>query len=155
MAASRFAELTAGRRAVHEMVVRHNDFLFAQIQQNVVCNAVHDAQARLCRWLLQARERIEHDTLPYTQEYLARVLGLQRTTVTFICRELQSEGTLTVRRGRTQIRDAAALERRACVCHGIMRRLTDRLHEGSQVLSGNGSNLAAKLICLETPHASH
>jgi CRP-like cAMP-binding protein len=128
MSASAFAELAGVCKPVHDMVVRYNEFLFAQIQQNVVCNAVHDAQARLCRWLLHARERTGDDTLPYTQEYLAGILGLQRTTVTFICRILQSEGTLVVRRARTQIKDLAALERRACACHGIMRRLSERLH---------------------------
>jgi CRP-like cAMP-binding protein len=128
MSAVRFAQLAELYKPIHDLVVRHNELLFAQVQQSAVCNAVHDAQARLCRWLLQARERTGDDTLPYTQEYLARALGLQRTTVTFICRILQSEGTLAVRRGRTQIKDLAALESRACGCLGLTRRLTERLH---------------------------
>jgi CRP-like cAMP-binding protein len=139
MSASQFAELAVLCRPILDMVMRYNDLFFAQIQQNAVCNAVHDAQARLCRWLVQARERTGGDTLPYTQEYLARALGLQRTTVTFICRILQSDGTLAVRRGRTQIKNPAALERRACACLGVTRRLIERFHaKPQQVPSGEG-----------------
>jgi CRP-like cAMP-binding protein len=74
-------------------------------------------QERLCRWLLQARDRIGGDTLPLTQEFLADVLGVQRTTVTMIGRMLQAQGIIQVRRGRILIRDVAALERKSCKCY--------------------------------------
>ena len=99
----------------------------AQIQQTVVCNTVHPIQARLCRWLLQARDRTASDTLAVTQEFLSGLLGVQRTTITLVSRILQSEGILQVRRGHIQIRDAGALERKTCDCYRVIRRLTEQI----------------------------
>jgi CRP-like cAMP-binding protein len=125
---ARLAEVAAERKAVRDMIVRFTDVLLAQVQQSVACNTMHHVQERLCRWLLQAHDRIGGDTLPLTQEFLSGMLGVQRTTVTAICRMLQADGVLDVRRGRIHIRDLAALQRKACACYGVVRSLTDRLN---------------------------
>jgi hypothetical protein len=78
--------------------------------------------------LLHARDRAEADVLPLTQEFLSRILGVQRTTVTIISRALQVEGIIHVRRGRIQILDARALEGKACSCYGAVREITNRIH---------------------------
>jgi hypothetical protein len=106
------------------MVLRYNEWLIAQIQHSVVCTAVHDSQGRVCRWLLQARDRVGGGTLSLTQECLSGILGLQRTTITLICHRLQAEGILRVRRGRIEILDIAALRAKACECYEVMRSLT-------------------------------
>jgi len=124
----RLAEAASERKAVRDMIVRYTDVLLAQVQQSVACNTVHHVQERLCRWLLQAHDRIGGDTLPLTQEFLSGMLGVQRTTVTAICRMLQADAILDVRRGRIHIRDLAALQRKACACYGVVRSLTDRLN---------------------------
>jgi len=127
ISAARFADAAARSRAVRDMIVRYNDLLLAQVQQLVACNTVHHVQERLCRWLLQARDRVGGDTLPLTQEFLADVLGVQRTTVTMIGRMLQAQGIINVRRGRIQIRDILALERKACACYRMGRNLTEEM----------------------------
>jgi CRP-like cAMP-binding protein len=119
-----FAEIAARSAAISQMIARYNDTLLAQVQQSVACNALHHVQARLCRWLLHARDRTEADMLPLTQEFLAGILGVQRTTVTIISRTLQADGIIHVRRGRIQILDARALEGKACACYGAIRHLT-------------------------------
>jgi CRP-like cAMP-binding protein len=121
----RLAEAAAQSKAVRDMIVRYCDALLAQVQQSVVCNTVHHVQERLCRWLLQAHDRIEGDTIPLTQEFLSGLLGVQRTTVTAICRMLQADGIIDVRRGRILIRNRGALTRKSCACYGIVRRLND------------------------------
>ena len=125
IAPGRLAEAAAHSRAVQDMIVRYGDVLLAQVQHAVVCNTVHHVQERLCRWLLHAHDRIEGDTVPITQEFLSGMLGVQRTTVTAICRMLQADNIVDVRRGRIHIRDVAALERRSCSCYRVVRRLTD------------------------------
>src|SRR5262249_33410654 len=127
VAPARLAEVAGESRAVRDMIVRYNDILFAQVQQAVACNTVHHVQEPLCRWLLQVHDRIDGDTVPFTQEFLSGLLGVQRTTVTAICRRLQEERVLDVRRGRIRIHDFAALERKACACYRIMRKLTDQI----------------------------
>src|SRR5262249_32373519 len=123
----RLAELAVERKAVRDMLVRYTDLLLAQVQQSVACNTVHHVQERLCRWLRQAHARLGGDPLPLTQEFLSGMLGVQRTTVTAICRMLQAEGILDVRRGRIHVHDFAALQSKACACYGVVRDLTDRL----------------------------
>jgi CRP-like cAMP-binding protein len=103
-------------KAVRDMIVHYTDGLLERAQTILACNAVHHVSQRMCRWLLQAHERSGSGTLALTQHCLAGVLGVQRTTVTMIGRELQARGIIKVHRGRIQIRDLAALERGACTC---------------------------------------
>ena len=126
IAPARLAEAATQSKAVRDMIVRYGDALLAQVQQSVVCNTVHHVQERLCRWLVQAHDRIEGDTIPLTQEFLSGLLGVQRTTVTAICRMLQAEGIIDVRRGRILVRNVGALSRKSCGCYAVVRRLTDQ-----------------------------
>jgi hypothetical protein len=74
---------TADRsQVIHDLIVRFNDLLLVQVQQSVACNALHALEARLCRWLLQAHDCVDSDTIPLTQEFLGQMLGVRRTTVT-------------------------------------------------------------------------
>jgi CRP-like cAMP-binding protein len=92
------------------------DWLLAQSQQLAACNAVHPADARFCRWLLQAAERIEGEVIPSTQETIAQALGIRRTTVTLIAQGLQMEGMISYRRGKIRIRNREGLRNAACDC---------------------------------------
>jgi CRP-like cAMP-binding protein len=131
--ALRFAEWASRSPAVRDMILRYNEGLIAQIQHSVVCTAIHDSQGRLCRWLLQAQDRLGGDILPLTQECLSRILGLQRTTITLICHKLQTEGILRVRRGRIEILDVAGLRAKACECYDVMNSLTEEISDESQL----------------------
>jgi CRP-like cAMP-binding protein len=124
--APRWAALAQQSQAVRDLIVRYNDVQLAQVQQSVACNALHDVEARLCRWLLEARDRVGSDTLPLTQEFLAEMLGVRRTTVTIVARMLQSAGFVHYRRGVVHLRDVAALEGAACDCYRVLRGLTDQ-----------------------------
>jgi hypothetical protein len=124
--AVRWAALAQQSQAVRDLIVCYNDVQLAQVQQSVACNALHDVEARLCRWLLEARYRVGSDTLPLTQEFLAEMLNVRRTTVTFVASMLQSAGFVHYRRGVLHIRDVAALEDAACDCYRIVRGLADR-----------------------------
>jgi len=66
------------------LFIRHEQVLYAQAQQSTACMAAHDIQSRLCRWLLRARDLSGGDSLPFTQEFLAQMLGVRRTSVTAV-----------------------------------------------------------------------
>jgi CRP-like cAMP-binding protein len=123
IAALALAEIAARSSAIRGMIVAYNDVLIAQIQQMAACNAVHDVEARLSRWLLQARDRIGSNEVMITQEALAELLCVRRTTVTLVCRTLQMRDVIHVRRGRIEIRDGVALERSACSCYRATRAM--------------------------------
>jgi len=117
-----FRSATKESAAIHDLVVRYNDLLTAQVQQSVACNALHMLEPRLCRWLLQTHDCVDGDMIPLTQESLAQMLGVRRTTVTITARLLQSAGMIRYRRGLVRIVDRAALEDAACECYAAVRQ---------------------------------
>jgi CRP-like cAMP-binding protein len=97
--------------------MRHEQALFAQAQQSAACMAHHEVEARLCRWLLRARDLSGSDHLPFTQEFLAEMLGVRRTSVTAVARTLQEAGMVKYTRGKIEILDVEGLYESACECH--------------------------------------
>jgi CRP-like cAMP-binding protein len=112
---------------IRDLFDRHNEALFGYAIQSVACNALHSVEARFCRWLLTCHDRISNDTVALTQEFLADMLGVQRTTVTAIARGLQAKGAIRYRRGVVDIIDRGVLEQLACECYGVIRRTYQRL----------------------------
>jgi hypothetical protein len=108
----------AKSRSAHlrNLFCRYSDYLLAQIMQTVACNSFHPIEARAARWLLTAQDRAG-SRLQLTQESLAGLLGVQRTTVNVVARELQDEGLITTRRGVIEVHDRAGLEQRSCECY--------------------------------------
>jgi CRP-like cAMP-binding protein len=112
---------------IRDLVDRHNEALFAHAIHSVACNALHSVEARFCRWLLSCHDRIDSSTVSLTQEFLADMLGVQRTTVTVVARALQAAGLIRYRRGVVDIVDRTGLEAIACECYGAVRRNYQRL----------------------------
>jgi CRP-like cAMP-binding protein len=105
---------------LRNLFCRYADYLLAQVMQSVACNAFHSIEARAARWLLTAQDRIGGDRLALTQESLAGLLGVQRTTVNAVARQLQEMGLISYRRGAIQILDRKGLERQACECYAAV-----------------------------------
>ncbi len=112
---------------IRDLIDRHNEALFAHVIHSVACNALHSVEARFCRWLLSCHDRIDSNTVSLTQEFLADMLGVQRTTVTVVARALQAAGLIRYRRGVVDILDRAGLEAIACECYRAVRRNYQRL----------------------------
>lgn len=100
---------------------RYSDYLLAQVQQSVACNTFHSIQQRAARWLLTAQDRAG-DRIELTQEALAGLLGVQRTTVNAVAGALQEEGLITIRRGRVLVLDRDGLRRASCECYDAVER---------------------------------
>jgi CRP-like cAMP-binding protein len=107
-----------------------DNFIYVQMvtaTQSVLCARLHGLQQRLARWLLTAADRAESDQLLLTQEYMARMLGSRRSTVTVTAQALQEGGMIEYRRGRITIVDRKKFEATACECYHIVRASYDRL----------------------------
>lgn len=98
-----------------------------QMTQSVLCNRMHDVEARLARWLLTSADRTEAEELMLTQEFLAQMLGSRRSTVTVAAGELQRLGAIDYSRGRIRIVDRPLLTSKACECYGIVHATYDRI----------------------------
>jgi CRP-like cAMP-binding protein len=118
---------------IANLFCRYSDYLLSTIMQSVACNAFHSITERAARWLLHVQARAG-DRIDLTQEALAGLLGVQRTTVNAVIKELSAEGLIATGRGTVHVTDRAALKRRACECY---QRLEE--HYGAVVGSG-GSN---------------
>jgi CRP-like cAMP-binding protein len=91
-----------------------------QTAQSVLCNRLHEVDARLARWLLTSADRMESESLNLTQEFLAQMLGVQRSTVTVAAGDLQRAGLIGYSRGKIHILDRAKLTETACECYRIV-----------------------------------
>jgi CRP-like cAMP-binding protein len=127
IAAANFRAAVETSPAIRDLVIRYTDVQMTLVQQTAGCNALHAVESRLCRWLLQTRDRCESDTLPLTQELLSEMLGVRRTSVTPIARALQDAGLIKYSRGKIEILDLAGLERRACECYETIRARNEEM----------------------------
>jgi len=91
-------ELTRYAR-LQRLVGADEQTLFAQAQQSAACNATHDLESRLARWLLRAADLHGGTDLPLTQEYISEMLGVRRTSVSLIAHTLQQAGMIRYARG--------------------------------------------------------
>jgi CRP-like cAMP-binding protein len=117
IAAPQFRKVVQGSEVLRNMCVHYNEVLLTQARITAACNALHPVEARFCRWLLQSADRAESDTVALTQELLAEMLGVRRTSVTEVAGKLQNEGVISYSRGIIKIVDRPALERLSCECY--------------------------------------
>ena len=110
-----------------EILIRHEQVLFAQSQQSAACNASHTVEARMCRWLLHMRDFAGGDDLMLTQEFLAQMLGVRRTSVTVVASPLRKAGLIDYTRGRIRLRDVEGLKKEACECYATVKAHYQRL----------------------------
>ena len=118
---------------IRKTVIRYAQVSEAQLHQSAACNALHSIEARLCRWLLTCEDRVGDTILPLTQEFMAMMLGVQRTSVTTAAQALQRRGLIEYRRGRITILDRAGMEHISCECYRTIETIYDDIfNEGVQ-----------------------
>ena len=119
--ASRFHAAFNRSPAIRHAIQIHVSAMLTQFQLSAACNALHPVEARMARWLLHLRDRIDLDVLPLTQEALSQILGVRRTTVNLLMRNLRASGAIrSERRGQIEV-DRSRLAAAACDCHGTIR----------------------------------
>jgi CRP-like cAMP-binding protein len=121
IAGPQFQRAVKESERLRDLFARYEELKLAQSQQSAACNALHGAEARLSRWLLQTGDMIGGNVVPLTQEYLSQILGVRRTTVTDIARSLQRAGAIRYTRGRIEISDREKLKKCACECYEVLR----------------------------------
>lgn len=101
---------------ISNLFCRYSDYLLSTVMQSVACNAFHSITERAARWILHVQDRAG-DRIDLTQEALAGLLGVQRTTVNAVIQELSSEELIATSRGIVRVLDRVGLKRRACECY--------------------------------------
>ncbi|MGE0736381.1 MAG: Crp/Fnr family transcriptional regulator [Alphaproteobacteria bacterium] len=113
--------------SMRRVMLHYAHAFFNQVAQSAACNHFHDIRQRCCRWLLMTHDRMHSDDFLLTQEFLAMMLGVQRTGVTAAAGALQRAGLIRYNRGNVAILDRLGLERGSCECYGVSKMEFDRL----------------------------
>ena len=121
-----FLEAT-GRDPFRGLAQRYTQALFTQVTQRLACIALHSITERCSRWMLLMHDRVDGNEFSLTQEFLARMLGVRRASVTVAAGTLQNAGFIRYSRGQVTIVDREGLENASCACYRIMRTEFDRL----------------------------
>lgn len=113
--------------AVRRLLLRYTQALLTQIAQTAVCNRSHAIDQQVCSWLLHGLDRLRTSDIVVTHELMACVLGVRRESVTETVGRLQAAGAIRCARGHITVLDRAALERRSCECHQVVKQEYARL----------------------------
>jgi CRP-like cAMP-binding protein len=115
---------TALRKAMHtspslrDSLLKFVQAFGIQTTHTAICNAQSRLDVRLARWLLMAQDRIGHDRLPLTHEFLSLMLGVRRPGVTDTLHVLRDKGLIAYGRGQITVNDRKGMERLAGGAYG-------------------------------------
>jgi|SRR5579862_2254333 len=115
-------DLVAQSPELRHQLERFSQVTAVEVAQLAACNGLHQVHQRLARWLLMSQDRIGSKSVPLTQEFLALMLGTQRSSVTIAAGVLQRAGIIAYTRGHVTILSRPALEQAACECYQVIRQ---------------------------------
>lgn len=118
--AEAFAAFANQGGTLQALLQRYTQALFSQVSQSSACNRLHAIEQRCARWLLQTHDRVSSDRFSLTQEFLAQMLGVQRSSVNGAAATLQDQRLIRYSRGVITVLDRNGLEGAACECYRII-----------------------------------
>jgi CRP-like cAMP-binding protein len=127
LSAADFQEYLEDLPEFRRRVLRYSAVLVIGLAQSAVCGQIHTVEQRCARWLLATQDRLGGDTIPVTQEFSARILGIRRASVSFAYAKFQKAGLIHYRRGALTIQNRRSLEGAACECYHLGRAELTRL----------------------------
>src|ERR1700676_4738321 len=101
---------------------RHAGLQGMQIAQTAACNRLHDIQQRLSRWLLMTQDRVNLAVLPITHDFIATMMGTDRSTVSLAASVLQKNAIIEYVRGAVKIVNRRKLQESACECYDVIQQ---------------------------------
>jgi hypothetical protein len=115
------------RPAIRSMILRYTEILMSLTLRSAACNAAHSVEARAGRWIIATCDRVNRRSIPLTHEFLADMLGVQRSTVSTILHGYQTRGLIRQERGSITVVDRSGLQQAACECYGTLREKYEKL----------------------------
>src|SRR5277367_3811115 len=106
---------------------RHTGLQGMQVAQTAGCNRLHVIQQRLSRWLLMAQDRADSAALAITHDFIATMMGTDRSTVSTAAAVLQKRGIIEYVRGAVNVTNRRKLEKAACECYGVIQQFENDL----------------------------
>jgi CRP-like cAMP-binding protein len=128
MPAMTFRTVVGGSLPLQVLLQRYSLALMNQMVRTAACNRMHQVNERCARWLLMSRDRVGRDDFPLTHDFLARMLGVRRASVSEAAESLQRSGLIRYRQGRLQIVNGRGLEAAACEDYRLSKAGYDQMY---------------------------
>jgi CRP-like cAMP-binding protein len=109
------------------MLGRHTGLQGMQVAQTAACNRLHDIKQRLSRWLLMTQDRVDAGLLPITHDFIATMMGTDRSTVSTAASALQKKGIIAYVPGAVNVVNRRRLEKSACECYAVIQKFENEL----------------------------
>lgn len=136
--ARHFQRELGANRALREIVDQYLYVLMAQLSQSAACTRFHEVEARLARWLLATHDRAHADHFHLTHQFLADMLGVQRSAVTIAAGALQKRHLIHYSRGEINVLSRSGLEATSCECYSAVNSdYAERFDGGAAVQPHN------------------
>lgn len=120
MTAAQFQHELRNSPSILSTLNRYLYVLVTQLSQTAACTHFHEIGPRLARWLLMTHDRAHADHFHLTQEYLADMLGVRRSSITIAAGKLQQQKLISYIRGEINILDRKELETMSCACYSVL-----------------------------------
>lgn len=112
---------------LRRILVRQLGIRSAQFAQNAACNRLHNVRQRMARWLLVTHDRLDTNLITTTHDFLSKMIGTDRPTVSVALAELEREGLVARNRGSIFIANRQKLEEQSCECYRIFQQFNAEL----------------------------
>jgi CRP-like cAMP-binding protein len=119
-------QIAAGNEEFRTALAWQEQLILAQAQQSAACNAVHSLDQRLARWLLRVQDVTGSDSFKVTQDFMANMLGVRRTSVSMVAHALREAHLIDYQRGKMTILQPEALREHACECYSGIKNQYER-----------------------------
>ena len=127
MSAEDFKQAAKSDELFDTILRRYTHALLMQIALSGGCNSLHSVQERYARWLLMMHSRMNVDVFAFTQEFLARMLGVSRARVNIVTGALEKAGRIKNSRNQITVLDWKGLEASSCDCYRIIKEEFSRV----------------------------
>ena len=93
----------------------------------LACNAEHNIDQRLARWLLWVADECGRLEFAITHQQIAEIAAIRRPSVSLALSQFQREGLIRSQHGRLRILERERLEKLVCSCYWIIRENSDNV----------------------------
>jgi CRP-like cAMP-binding protein len=131
---------------IQKLVLNYVGVLIAQVSQTALCNRIHNVEQRLARWLLVSQDRVEAKELPLTHEFLAKMLSVNRSTLSLTAATLRNAGLIHYTRAKITVVKRESLEQVTCGCYRSMKTRFDKMLGNGVAGNGGGRSRTRKKI---------
>jgi Crp-like helix-turn-helix protein len=104
------------------VLTEYSHALLIASMRTSACNGLHGLQERCARWMLMTLDRVDADRFAVTKEFLAQLLGTNRSTASVLVSALEKAGILNVEGRWVTLADRNRLKEAACECYDIIRK---------------------------------